>query len=83
MKARLNDCRRAFALSGSAFRDDPIEEVMTVMAESQIRRMPVIDHDRRLVGIVSLGDLATRNEDDEVSVEDTLAEISAPSRPDR
>ena len=60
--------------------DDPIEEVMAAMADSQIRRMPVIDRDRRLVGIVSLGDLATRQSG---HVDDTLREISSPSEPDR
>lgn len=62
--------------------DDSVEDVVAEMAAMQIRRMPVIDSDRRLVGIVSLGDLAVRNED-EVSIENTLADISRPSRPDR
>lgn len=38
---------------------DSVEKVADMMAEQQIRRLPVINDDKRLVGIVSLGDLAT------------------------
>ena len=38
--------------------DDDIEEVATRMSEAQVRRLPVIDEDERLCGIVSLGDLS-------------------------
>ena len=50
------------------------------MSDVQIRRVPVVDRDKHLVGIVSLGDLATRHGAD---VEDTLERISSPSEPDR
>jgi CBS domain-containing protein len=40
------------------FADDEVEQVAQVMAERQVRRLPVLDRERRLVGIVSLGDLA-------------------------
>ena len=39
--------------------DDDVEEVAENMAAIQVRRLPVVDHDKRLVGIVSLGDIAT------------------------
>ena len=44
--------------------DDNIDEVARRMSDEQIRRLPVLDADQRLVGIVSLGDLAreTRGE---------------------
>ena len=51
-----------------------------MMESLQIRRVPVLDGDRRLVGIVSLGDLATEQPADAA---DTLEKISQPSRPDR
>ena len=41
------------------FEDEDVEHVAENMAELQIRRLPVLDRDKRLVGIVSLGDLAT------------------------
>jgi hypothetical protein len=40
----------------------------------------VIDHNRKLVGIVALGDIATKIGRD---VEDTLQDISTPAQPDR
>ncbi|MGU7780755.1 CBS domain-containing protein [Burkholderia sp. PU8-34] len=40
--------------------DDAIGEVRRRMADAQLHRMPVIDHDGRLVGMVSLGDIAIR-----------------------
>lgn len=38
--------------------DQTVEEVLNNMAEQQVRRLPVVSRDKRLVGIVSLGDLA-------------------------
>jgi CBS domain-containing protein len=38
---------------------DSVDDVMRKMGERQLRRMPVIDGERNLVGIVALGDLAT------------------------
>lgn len=62
------------------FEDDPVEEVEEAMQHMQIRRMPVVDGHKRLVGMVSLGDLAT---DRAPGSEDTLRAISEPSQPDR
>lgn len=61
--------------------DQPLEELMEQMREAQLRRIPVIDHDKHLVGIISLGDLATRG--DLEACAETLEQISTPSRPDR
>jgi len=44
------------------FEDDDIEDVLRNMGELQLRRLPVLNHDKRLVGIVSLSDLATGGE---------------------
>ena len=41
------------------FEDDDIDEVLRNMGELQVRRLPVLNRDKRLVGIVSLSDLAT------------------------
>jgi CBS domain-containing protein len=38
--------------------DQDVEEVCNNMGEVQVRRMPVVNRDKRLVGIVSMGDLA-------------------------
>jgi CBS domain-containing protein len=39
--------------------DQPIEEAAQMMEQRQIRRLIVLNRNKRLVGIVSLGDLAT------------------------
>ena len=38
--------------------DDNVEDVAAKMSEAQVRRVPVIDQDDKLCGIVSLGDLS-------------------------
>lgn len=40
--------------------DDDLKTVLDAMSTRQIRRLPVIDKNDRLVGVVSLGDLSTR-----------------------
>lgn len=40
--------------------DDDLKTVLDAMGTRQIRRLPVLDKDDRLVGVVSLGDLSTR-----------------------
>jgi len=42
------------------FDDQNVEEVTRNMGDLQVRRLPVLDRDKRLVGILSLGDVATR-----------------------
>jgi CBS domain-containing protein len=66
----------------ACFEDDQIDEVMEKMQDSQIRRVPVMNRQNQLIGIVSLGDLATKTaaEDD---VQDTLETVSQPSEPNR
>ena len=44
--------------------DDDIEEAATKMSQAQVRRLPVIDPDERLCGIVSLGDLSREADTD-------------------
>jgi CBS domain-containing protein len=56
--------------------DDDIEEVATRMSEAQVRRLPVIDEDERLCGIVSLGDLS-RDADEDTAAE-ALEGVSEP-----
>jgi CBS domain-containing protein len=46
------------------FEDDDVEEVCENLADQQLRRLPVVDRDKNLVGIVSLSDLAKRGDSD-------------------
>ena len=55
------------------------QEVMRVMGDKQVRRLPVVDVDRKLVGIVSVGDLALRQPG---QIDETMREISAPTAED-
>lgn len=40
------------------FADQELDEVATNMSDIKVRRLPVVDRDKRLVGIISLGDMA-------------------------
>jgi CBS domain-containing protein len=64
------------------FDDQDVQEVADAMASSQVRRMPILNRQHELVGIVSLGDLAVDLADDEMTGE-VLEEVSQPSRPRR
>lgn len=55
--------------------DDTVEEVMEQMGDAQVRRLAVLDADRQVVGIVALGDLATKQPG---HIDEALREISAP-----
>jgi CBS domain-containing protein len=43
------------------FEDQTVEEITANMADIQVRRLPVVDRDKRLVGIISLGDIAVQS----------------------
>lgn len=64
------------------FEDQPLADVLDEMRDTQIRRMPVVDRQQLIVGIVSLGDLADRGSD-QASVGEALKDISTPAAPDR
>ena len=42
------------------FEDEDVEQAAKVMAERQVRRLPIVNRDKRLVGVVSLADLGTK-----------------------
>jgi CBS domain-containing protein len=58
------------------FEDEDLEHVAKNMGDIQVRRLPVVTRDKRLVGIVSLGDVS-QNEDTETTGEAT-AGVSQP-----
>lgn len=45
------------------FEDQELDEVCRNMASEQVRRMPVVDRNKRLVGILSLGDISLEGSD--------------------
>jgi CBS domain-containing protein len=61
-----------------AYEDHSVAHAAKIMSEHQVRRLPVIDRDKRLVGIVALGDFAVETSEIQ-PVADALAEISKPA----
>lgn len=62
------------------FEDGDVMGIVRMMSDVQIRRIPVVNRNKRLVGIVALGDLAT---DRAEGANEALRRISEPSEPDR
>jgi len=60
------------------FEDQDVQEAARLMKEHQIRRLVVLNRDKRLVGIVSLGDLAVESGDEKL-VGKTLEHVSLPT----
>jgi CBS domain-containing protein len=63
------------------FEDQPLDDVLQRMGDAQIRRMPVVDRDQQLVGMLSLGDVADKAPRGSAGA--ALGEISEPAAPDR
>jgi len=61
------------------FEDQDVTEVAEVMKTKQLRRLVVLNQDKRLVGIVSLGDLATDVKDEDVAAK-ALEGVSTPGQ---
>ena len=60
--------------------DTTVDEAVEMMQAARVRRLPVIDSDRNLVGIVSLGDIAVKGSEELAS--EALEGISHPAGPD-
>ena len=58
-----------------AYEDDTLEKVAKSMGDLQVRRLPVLNRQKRLVGIVSLGDLALKKTE---SAGKALKKVSEP-----
>ena len=56
--------------------DEDCDDVATKMGEAQVRRLPVVDEQERLCGIVSLGDLARETESE--AAHEALEGVSQP-----
>jgi len=64
------------------FEDQDVTEAAQLMRQQQVRRLPVLNRDKRLAGIVSLGDLAVEAGNEQL-VGEALEGISEPSSPVR
>jgi CBS domain-containing protein len=61
------------------FDDEEIDDVAQNMGDIKVRRLPVVNREKRLVGIVALGDLARA--EDEQTVAQTVEDVSKPGGP--
>ncbi len=68
------------AMAHSVRKDASVLDAISIMKEYQLRRVPVLDVDDRLAGILSLGDLADAGTPE---ARDALEAISTPAAPDR
>jgi CBS domain-containing protein len=62
------------------FEDQDVLSCVEMMERKQIRRLPVVNQDERLVGIVSLGDLAIRSQNERLAGK-VLNRVSAQAVP--
>jgi CBS domain-containing protein len=62
--------------------DQEIDEAVVLMEARQLRRLPILNREKNLVGIVSLGDIAIYVGDRDLTAE-SLEEISKPTEPKR
>jgi CBS domain-containing protein len=61
-KDPLTPVREAMSLEVKyCFDDEDTSEIARNMGDLQVRRLPVVNREKRLVGILSLGDLATKD----------------------
>jgi CBS-domain-containing membrane protein len=59
--------------------DDDVEWAMELMREHQVRRIPVVDDQRRILGIVSMADVGCRCDVEAGKMHETLRQISEPN----
>jgi CBS domain-containing protein len=65
------------------FEDETIEQAANLMESKQIRRLPILDRNKQLAGIISLGDISVRTEGSRQKdlAAESLEEISEPAKP--
>lgn len=61
-----------------AYEDDTVDRAAEIMSQNQVRRLPIVNRDKRLVGILALGDLATTKDEQQPATE-ALCGISEPA----
>jgi CBS domain-containing protein len=75
---RVEECMTTVVVACAP--NDSMAKATELMKQNQIRRVPVVDEQRTLIGIVSLADVVERGEVKATEVHETLKTISAPTR---
>lgn len=82
---KVSECMTAHVRTVN--KNDAVQEVMRVMREDQVRRVPVTDREGRLVGIIAQADLAVdlapASEKLQRQVANTIERLSEPAEPTR
>jgi CBS domain-containing protein len=73
----VSQCMTTVVVSCSS--DDAVAKVTELMRENQIRRVPVVNNEGQLVGIVSLADVVGRADLKTTQTHETLKQVSAPT----
>jgi CBS domain-containing protein len=60
------------------FENDNVEDAAKKMGDQQVRRLPVLDENKRLVGILSLGDIAQKADDAIEASGEALRDVARP-----
>jgi Mg/Co/Ni transporter MgtE len=60
------------------FEDEDVDRAAEIMEQRQIRRLPVLNSDKQLIGIISVGDLAIRTHDERL-VEEVMECVCEPA----
>lgn len=62
------------------FEDDSVEDAARCMADNRVRRLPILNRDKRLIGIVALADIAQSGEECETVALEGVSEPSSEAR---
>ncbi|MBN2257003.1 MAG: CBS domain-containing protein [Anaerolineaceae bacterium] len=64
----------------TCFADDDIQKAVAMMAKHQLRRIPVVDNDQKIIGVISQADVATRVNKRKKKLASMIKKISQPSK---
>lgn len=73
----VQECMTALVVTCSV--NDSVDRAMELMRENQIRRVPIVDAEGHVQGILSMADLVTRADIKLGETHDTLKKVSAPT----
>ena len=61
------------------FEDEDLDDVAVQMSDLQVRRLPVLNRQKRLVGVISLGDISHADDDGGLRSAAALSQVTEPS----
>ena len=75
---KVKDCMTSKVIACEP--DDDVQKVMALMRDNQIRRIPVVDKQNVIQGIVSMADLMQRMELGSAETQQTLKKVTEPTK---